>query len=285
MDSAQRYIESCPIGCAAPLATTDIVLPEGPLLRCPECRQLVSQVTAARYWETMARFDLSDFNQPEGRELTRRFELARRRLRRIAALLDRKPEKIRLLDVGCSRGHFIEAAVDSGFRAEGVEPAPQIAAAARERGLTVRTGLLEDQCFPAESFDAITLFEVIEHLKDPALLLAECRRILKAGGVLVLSTGNAASWTARTMKARWDYFHIAQDAGHVSFYNPASLQRLATRCGYAVERITTARVRFVDKGNIPPPLYLLAKVAAELLNIPAHLAGMGHDMLAFLRKT
>src|SRR5688500_11303060 len=124
----QRYIHSCPIGCAASLTLTDIVLPEGPLLECRACRPLTSQVTEQRYWETMAQFDHADFNQPAGREIARRSSVATRRLSRIASLLGRRPSGIRLLDVGCSRGHFIEAAARNGFSAEGVEPAPGVAA-------------------------------------------------------------------------------------------------------------------------------------------------------------
>ncbi len=280
-----RYVVSCPVGCAAPLAATGIALPEGPLLRCSGCGQLVSQVSAGRYWETMRQFDRPDFNQPAGRELERRYAVARRRLAVIARLLSKGPAEIRLLDVGCSRGQFIAAAGRLGFDAEGVEPAPQVAAAARGAGLKVHAGLLEEQPFAASSFDAVTLFEVIEHLKEPRPLLAECRRILKPGGLLVLSTGNTASWTAAAMGARWDYFHIARDGGHISFYNPASITRLAANCGFDAVRIETARVKFHEKGDAPAWRYSLGKIAAELLNFPARLLGRGHDLLAYLRRT
>jgi 2-polyprenyl-3-methyl-5-hydroxy-6-metoxy-1,4-benzoquinol methylase len=284
MADEPRYVAACPVGCTGRLAPTDVVLPEGPLLRCSACGQLMSQVSAARYWASMARFDRAEFNQPSAGELARRFAVASRRLRRIAALLGRAPQAIRLLDVGCSRGQFIEAAGRLGFHAEGVEPAPQIAAAARAQGLAVHTGLLENQRIPDASFAAVTLFEVIEHLGEPAPLLRECWRILEPGGLLVLSTGNAASWTAQAMKERWDYFHIATDAGHVSFYNPHSLRVLAARCGYRVERIETARVKFHERRDVPRALYTLGKIVAELLNYPARLAGAGHDMLAYLRR-
>jgi len=272
------------VGCAAPLAATDIVLPEGALLRCPECGQLVSQASAARYWETMAQFDAPDFNQPAGRELERRFTVARRRLATIARLRGKPPRQIRLLDVGCSRGQFIAAAVELGFDAEGIEPAPHIAAAAKAAGLKVRQGLLQEQGFREQSFDAVTLFEVVEHLKEPRALLAECRRILRLGGVLALSTGNTASWTVAAMGARWDYFHIAKDGGHVSFFNPGSVRRLAAQCGFEVARIETARVKFFEKGDAPRGLYVLAKLAAEFLTLPARRAGRGHDLLAYLRR-
>ena len=279
-----RLIETCPVGCAAALQPTDIVLPEGALLECPECGQLVSQVTGERYWETMAQFDRADFNQPSGRELERRGRVAARRLSRIASLLGRAPSWIRVLDVGCSRGHFVEAAGRMGFAAEGVEPAPGVAAEARGRGLKVHTGLLEDLRFTDASFGAVTLFEVIEHLKEPASLLRECRRVLEPGGLLVLSTGNTASWTTRAMKARWDYFQIAKDAGHVSFYNPRSIALLGERCGFRAVRIETARVRFHEKGDVPALTYALGKMTAELLNVPARLLGKGHDMLAYLQR-
>jgi len=281
----QAFVTACPVGCEAPLSATGIVLPEGPLLRCADCGQLVSQVTAARYWETMKQFDQPGYNQPGApSQRERGSRVARRRLNAIAALLGRRPQDVRLIDVGCSRGHFVRTAADLGFRAEGVEPAPHIAAAARAAGLNVYTGLLEEQRFPERSFDAVTLFEVIEHLREPRKLLAECRRILKPGGVLLLSTGNTASWTVAAMGPRWDYFDIARDGGHISFFNPQSLRRLAAGCGFAVVRLQTARMKFHERGEVPAWRYTPGKIAAELLNYPARLLGKGHDLLAYLRR-
>ena len=278
---SDRYITACPVGCDAALETTAIVLREGPLLECTACGQLVSQASPARYAETMQAFDEADYNQPAGRELERRQHLARRRLKRIAHFVGKAPAEIHLVDVGCSRGQFVADAQAAGFEAEGVEPAPRIAAAARAQGLDVHTGLLEDVAFADGSFDAVTLFEVIEHLKAPLSLLRECHRILHPGGLVCLTTGNAASWTVAAMGARWDYFDMARDGGHVSFYNPRSLALLATRAGYTPLAIETARVRFSDESDA---LHAIAKPVAELLNLPARLAGRGHDMTAYLRR-
>jgi 2-polyprenyl-3-methyl-5-hydroxy-6-metoxy-1,4-benzoquinol methylase len=261
-----------------------MALPEGPLLRCAECGQLVSQVSAKRYWETMAQFDETDYNQPAGHELARRVSVARRRLAAIAVLLGKAPRAIRILDVGCSRGQFVQAAAALGFRAEGVEPATRIAATARASGLTVHLGLLEEQRFPDGSFDALTLFEVVEHLKQPLELLRECHRVLKPRGILLLSTGNTASWTVAAMRERWDYFDIARDGGHISFFNPSSLRRLAANSGFEIARINTARVKFHDKATTSRPRYVAGKMLAELLNAPARLLDRGHDMVAYLRR-
>jgi 2-polyprenyl-3-methyl-5-hydroxy-6-metoxy-1,4-benzoquinol methylase len=170
-----------------------------------------------------------------------------------------------------------------GMQAEGVEPAARIAAAARASGLHVHAGLLEDVHFGNASFDAVTLFEVLEHLREPLPLLQECHRILKQGGVLCLTTGNAKSWTVAAMGARWDYFSMEKDGGHISFYNPHSLGLLAQRTGFSITSIQTARVRFSEQANTSRALHGIAKLTAELLNFPARLAHRGHDMIAYLR--
>lgn len=278
------YVASCPVGCNAPLQDTTIRVAEGALRRCTGCGQLLSRASETRYSETMAQFNASGFNAPQGRELERRQTVARQRLSRIAGLLNLSPGDIHVVDVGCSRGQFVAAAIAAGYRAEGVEPAPRIAEAARAAGVPVRTGLLEDQGFADNSFDALTLFEVIEHLRTPLPLLAECRRVLKPGGILLVSTANAESWTAAAMGAHWDYFDMERDGGHISFYNPRSIAQIAARAGFEVARIDTARVKFHDKENTPRWRYVLGKLAAEALNLPARLAGRGHDMLAYLRK-
>jgi SAM-dependent methyltransferase len=280
----RRLIERCPVGCDSTLDPTDIRLPEGALLRCSACGQLVSQIGAEAYTRSMQAFNAADFNRPDPGALDRRQRVARKRLQRIASLLGRAPAGSTLLDVGCSRGDFVAAAADAGFTAEGVEPAPHIAAAAREAGRNVKTGLLEEQRYADASFDCVTLFEVIEHLPAPLPLLAEIRRILKPGGILLLSTGNGASWTASALKERWDYFSIEKDAGHVSFYNPRSLGIAAERSGFEVAQLETARVRLAEKGDVLAPVYIAAKLAGEIANAFATLTGRGHDLLAFLRK-
>lgn len=277
------YITSCPVGCTAPMKTTGYALPEGLLRRCSSCGQLLSAVDEKRYWETMATFNAPDFNQPPVREIERRRSVAKRRLQTISQLLGKAPSESRLLDIGCSRGQFVGFAAQAGFSAEGVEPAPDIAAAARALGLNVRSGLLEEQHFADSTFDTASLFEVVEHLREPLPLLRECRRILKPGGLLLISTGNAASWTVAAIGARWDYFHIEKDGGHISFFNPQSIALLASNAGFKVERIETARVKFHEKGEIGRITYTLGKITAELLNFPARIAGRGHDMLAYLR--
>ena len=77
-----------------------------------------------------------------------------------------------------------------GGTSSGVVAAVQVA---RQRGLEVDCGAVEDQRYPAAAFDAVTLNHVIEHVPDPLATVAECRRLLKPGGRLLMFTPNAGS--------------------------------------------------------------------------------------------
>lgn len=279
-----RFLNTCPVGCNAPLETTGYVLPEGALLRCSACGQLISQCTEAHYWESMKEFDDSQGTLPKAGSEGGRLRRSKKFLDQITKLLGQPPEKIRLLDVGCSSGAFLHAAVKLGFRAEGVEPAPKAAATAQAAGLKVHQGLLQEAGYADGQFDAITLFEVIEHLQHPQDLLQECRRILRPGGILLVGTGNAGSWSMAAMGARWEYLHIARHGGHVSFFNPGSMALLAQRSGFSVAAVRTRGVRFCEKGDCANPVYRIAKLAGELLNIIAALLNKGHDMAVYLKR-
>ena len=283
-EADRPYLDFCPVGCRSSLTPTDIILPEGPLQRCPECGQLVSRCNEERYRRSLAEFDNPQGTLPGPDSLARHVRRAEKRLGKIEMLLNKHPEDIRLLDVGCSTGGFIAVACRKGFAAEGVEPAPQAARSARSAGLRVRQGLLAEAALPERSFDAITLFEVIEHVRDALSLIGECRRILRPGGVLVIGTGNTDSWAMSCMRGRWEYLHIERHGGHISFFNPLSVRLLGERCGFHIQSMETKSMRFYEKEDVPLLVYRLFKGVAELLNLPARLFGKGHDMEVFLRK-
>lgn len=280
-----RLIECCPVGCSDTLVETSIVLPEGPLRRCQACGQLVSQITAEAYTGSMKEFNTPRGTLPDLRSQRRHDARAAKLFGMLRTLiLSESGTGARLLDIGCSSGALLQSAMTHGFGAEGVEPAAQAAEFAKSTGLKVFHGYLEEARFPASSFDAVTLMEVIEHLPDPRALLREVWRILKPNGVLVVGTGNGASWTVRLVGARWGYFQVAEHGGHISFFNPHSLGRLAAQCGFRVERVQTRRVSLADKQQTGPARYGVLKVLAEMLALPARMFGKGHDMLVFLRK-
>ena len=132
-----------------------------------------------------------------GRELTFRHHL--RQVERIVGPANGRA----LLDVGAYIGVFVEVAAAAGWRAQGVEPSAWAAAEAQRRGLAVHAGTLESAALPPESFDVVTMWDVIEHLADPTTELASARRLLRPGGWLVVHTMDIGSPVARLMGARW----------------------------------------------------------------------------------
>lgn len=285
MEPGERFIAGCPVGCEAGFHPTDLLMPEGPLLACAACGHLVSQIQESAYWAAITKFDTEAGTLPAAPSQARHDQRANRMFTTLRAMLGlASAQRLRLLDVGCSSGALLKSALQAGIEAEGVEPAVKAAEAARAAGLAVFPGTLAEAQYPAGHFQAVTMMEVIEHLRRPMEVLQDIRRILAPDGMLVVGTGNADSWTVAFMRERWDYFHVGRYGGHISFFSPQSLDRLAARCGFRIERIETRRVRFAESFQVSPPVYRALKVAGEVLSVPAKWLNKGHDMLAFLRK-
>jgi len=279
-----RFISACPIGCDAAILPTPIELPEGYLRRCTQCGQLISACTLDRYTQSMREFDAPEGTMLSGKALERQKKRIRNILMRGVRHLPPLKNTVSMLDVGCSSGSVLKVGDALGMKVCGVEPAPHASATARKFGFKVFTGFLHEAKFQENSFDLVTLFEVIEHVHEPLALAREIHRILKPGGVWLIGTGNADSWTARLMGARWEYFDIGRHGGHVSFFNPKSIALLAQRSDFEMAEIITKRVSIANREDTSPWVYHMSRIARELCEIPSRLLHKGHDMLAVLRK-
>ncbi len=155
----------------------------------------------------------------------------RRLFRRIVDLLGRfAPDRGRLLDVGCAAGFLLEVARERGWTVTGIEPSTAMAEDARRTlAVEVQSGTLESVTLPAASFDAVTLCDSIEHMADPRAALAEVRRLLVPGGIVLVVTPNVASVAARLMGARWPHYTPRE---HVLYFDPATLAGLFERVGF-----------------------------------------------------
>ena len=102
--------------------------------------------------------------------------------------------------------------------------------------------------------------------------------------MLLIGTANADSWTVKQLGGSWEYFDIRSHGGHISFCNPKSISILAKQCDFDVHDIITKRVNLVERKDSSKAVYEVAKVAREILAIPARWSQKGHDMLAVLRK-
>ena len=282
---SQPLFEHCPLGCPSPLTTTGIELPEGILRQCPDCGQMLSACSQAWYDESMQEFDVPEGTLPQGGSQKRHEQRISQILQQARAQLPNQADSVMFLDVGCSSGSVLQVAKQCGFNIHGVEPAPQAAETARRiEEAKVFTGFLHDAAYPDNHFDIITLFEVIEHLTDPINLISEIGRILKPGGILLIGTGNAGSWTVKALGNKWEYFDIKLHGGHISFFTPDSMALLAKKSGLELAAIHTKRVNLGEKKDVSWLFYQFNRVMRELLALPARWFNKGHDMLVVLRK-
>ncbi|MBW1908177.1 MAG: class I SAM-dependent methyltransferase [Deltaproteobacteria bacterium] len=96
-----------------------------------------------------------------------------------------------LLDVGCGEGTFLKLAQNSGWKISGTELSSYAAKyASNALGTDVFCGDLEDAKYPDHSFDVVTMWHVLEHVKDPKKYLLEVHRILKSNGLMVIAVPN-----------------------------------------------------------------------------------------------
>ncbi len=159
-------------------------------------------------------------------------------------LAKRPPGKF--LDVGCGLGFFMEGVREnSDWEVYGVEfAAAAVDYARNELGLDVRRGELADVGYPDAFFDYIQIHNVLEHVRDPMNLLSECRRILKAGGVINLRVPNGRVDSLNMLR----YFKQSGQAafsrsGHVFFFPRAVLPWMAEKVGLEIKESRTYGIR------------------------------------------
>jgi 2-polyprenyl-3-methyl-5-hydroxy-6-metoxy-1,4-benzoquinol methylase len=155
-----------------------------------------------------------------------------------------------LLDVGCATGDFLEYTSKKGWNVTGIEPSKYACQIVEERGLNVHQGTLEDYSNADESFDVITMWNVIEHLADPRGALQSAYKLLRPKGLLVITTPNIDSWDARIFGNYWIGYELPR---HYFVFSLKTLSEMIshenftivqTKCVFGSHAATMSSVRF-----------------------------------------
>jgi 2-polyprenyl-3-methyl-5-hydroxy-6-metoxy-1,4-benzoquinol methylase len=136
-----------------------------------------------------------------------------------------KPEGT-LLDVGAGSGMLVEAAIELGYKAKGIEPSKWMYETAREHGLPIHLGTYPHPDTPGP-YDIITLIDVLEHVTNPLELMTALRKGLEKDGILVVVTPDTGSFPARLLKFKWWHYRVA----HVGYFNKKNLALLSQKAG------------------------------------------------------
>ncbi len=214
--------------------------------------------------------DLSAFYEgyrgEEGKRFLNRVEsvvkfFRRRRARAVNRLF---PRPGRVLDIGCGRGQMLRELKSMGWECFGTEFPGQ---ASKSLPFTVYEGDLAELKLQPQSFDAVTLWHVFEHLKNPFSALDEIGRILKPGGLLVISVPNIESIQAKIFGRNWIHLDLPR---HIYHFSPHSLSRALQTGDFTVLDLRHFSAEYGMSGVV--------------LSLGAALTGKGPDFFNALRN-
>ena len=225
-------LRPCPVCDSTSLA--DAI---GPIKRCVECSlAFVNPLDEFRGEHETEEYFLNDYLPLH--LSSRETSLAERRahIRAIASRY-RLPKHPRHLDIGCALGFMLEQAQAAGWQSTGVETSEFAARyAAQHTSCEVFAGTLQDANFPNESFDVVTLMDVIEHVPQPRALVAEIFRVLQPGGILYVVTPNFDSFFVRIYK---DRAYGVWPEQHVVYFSAKSIKTLFRTVGFRDVAVAT----------------------------------------------
>ena len=158
-----------------------------------------------------------------------------------------------VLDVGCGLGQFVEVANKSGWKAEGLELSKGAVDFARRQELAVRKLDFFSEEIKPNSYDLVTLFEVIEHVPNPAEFLQRAGEVVRPRGLVYLTTPNFASLDRFLLGRDWGIIHRE----HLTYFAPCTLRSLVkkTNCfeilHFETRNVSMAALRALGLGLIP----------------------------------
>lgn len=230
----------CPV-CLEKSSEAFAKLESSELRRCVRCRSLYAVGPAdgatVLHGDTYAR-DRGHGEDPAVVRAKRRTSL--HHLRRLGRGKDR-----RLLEVGCSAGDTLLAARRLGWQVSGIEVNASAARLGNSRlgGPVIEVTSLEAFEPPSDGFDAVVMFDVIEHLADPRGAVERLAGMMRPGAHLLLITPDVDSLTARILGKRWP--HLLPE--HRVLFTRGAISSLLSRFGFYVESCAPAR-KYVSIG-------------------------------------
>ncbi len=184
-----------------------------------------------------------------------------------------------MLDIPCGSGAFTKRLQNADYTVV----AADIASHAAIPPESFRTANMNER-FPFEDgeFDAAVSIEGIEHIERPFDFVRECRRVVKTGGVFIITTPNVSS-----LRSRWRWFLTGfhnkskypldetnpQPRHHISMISYPQMRYMLHTSGFAIESMTTNRIKTANWLYLP---WAPIQIAAQALTFPKGIRGPSH---------
>jgi SAM-dependent methyltransferase len=250
------------------------------LVRCANCElhYLNPQPTRAElehYYP--AGYDPFETRSPDTLPLLQRLSVNYGLRKRCRAIV-RYQQRGKLLEIGCANGLFMNMMRQMGdWQVQGVEISRTAVQYAREQlGLDVFHGELEEAGFAEHSFDAVVMWDVLEHLHRPKTTLHEIHRVLKPGGVFVFRVPVLDSWERSLFGPYWAGWDAPR---HLVTFSLHTLGRMLEQTGFWIEQTAcisgsypafVLSARFWARDHLSPSAQGLLRRLLE--SLPARLA-------------
>jgi SAM-dependent methyltransferase len=206
--------------------------------RCLNCRLVMANPIPSPAEITAYYSGSFDYNKYAERKLLKRWQGSHRWRRLRPKLAGRHAATRRLLDVGCGHGWFLRAAAEDGWEATGQDFPSAATRFAREAlGLSIIEGDFATVDLPTEHYDVVSLWHALEHMRDPSVVLARARTLLKPGGILIIAVPNVDSRGLKTVGAGWIW--LQQPFVHLWHYSPSTLDTALRKAGFGQNEFTT----------------------------------------------
>jgi 2-polyprenyl-3-methyl-5-hydroxy-6-metoxy-1,4-benzoquinol methylase len=195
----------------------------------------------------------------------------------------------KVLDIGCGKGVFLNVLKGAGKETHGLEPDPNAVKILEKNGHHAIQGDIFTAKIEDNSYDLVTMFQVIEHIDDHESLIREVYRILKPGGYFIIETPNFVSSPAKN-KNRWVNLDMPR---HLIIHSPQSIKNLLGKEKFQTQiyvRVSPSDIKesFFLKHNIRSPF---KRKLFSLLLLPYTLfqylfnASKGSLLIAVARKS
>ncbi|HUP27090.1 MAG TPA: class I SAM-dependent methyltransferase [Chloroflexia bacterium] len=286
VDRRYERIRACDV-CGTPSRRHPVVFWKynTPVVRCTSCGLLYSNPR----WKTEHLFGryTTDFWQQYADKISRTAPDETTNLDRwypYLSTLGPVRQMGRLLDVGCATGEFLVAAKAQGWEVYGVETSPIAAGRAEQAaGASIHVGTLESAPYEDSWFDAVTLWDVIEHVQSPMSYMQQAARLVRPGGLVALTTPNIRSAAFKLLGPKW---WVVGPNDHIYYFAPRTMQRLLTRCGLKIY------VMHTDGGTIEtwrkwlryPPAHRLAPLLQAIIKPLARRFLWGDELYVVARR-